>query len=218
MIGIAGETVATSSVCRERLAEGRQRVGVRCVLARHRDDDRAVVTRPESLGDEVVRLAHGLLLVVVAGIAEAEPQPEHRQREHDENCETDEEREPRLVLDDAAPPEPHLPFTRLRLAVRHLFAQLRRERVAPDDHQHEAEQPDEQEDRRTEEQGEQRAAGHRQRRQAAAPLRDLDLAAGEPDEGREQGDRGDHHEQHARGGTGGEAAHEREAHDVEAQQ
>ena len=67
------------------------------------EDERAVEARPEAVGEQVVGLAGGGVLGVVALVGEAEAQPEDRQRQHDQERRADEHRRPRAVLDDPAP-------------------------------------------------------------------------------------------------------------------
>ena len=99
----------------------RRRVGARRHLGGQAE--RAVEARPEAVGEQVVRLAGGGVVGVVAFVGEAEAQPEDRQRQRDQRGGADQHRRPRPMLDDPAPPVRQRLAQRLALPLQHRLAQ-----------------------------------------------------------------------------------------------
>jgi hypothetical protein len=182
------------------------------LLTRHRHDDRAVEARPEPFREHVVGAARGLVRLEVAGIAEAHAQREHRDGEHQEHHQTHDERGPRAVLDDAAPPVPELLLARLRLAAGHLVGEALGERLAADNDDDQPDDADQCERALLEQHREQQPDRDHEHPDRAAVASDLDAPAREAEQRREQGHGRDHHHEHAEGGAGGELRTSAKAH------
>ena len=95
----------------------------RCPVELGGQAERAVEAGPEPVGEQVVGLAGGGVLGVVALVGEPEAQPEDRQRERDQAAAPTQDGGPRAVLDDPTPPVRQRLAQRLALPLQHRFAQ-----------------------------------------------------------------------------------------------
>ncbi len=116
----------------------------RGVVGRRRldgEEERSVRTDSETLGDQVVGLAGGGLLRVVALIGERQAQSEDRERERHEQTAADEDPCPGPSLDDSTPPIGERVPQWLRGAVRNLAAKWA-DGEAEQESEHDADSPE----------------------------------------------------------------------------
>ena len=160
----------------------------------HGENERAVVARSETVGDQVVGLAGGGGLGEVALVGETEPQCEHRQCQQYQQSTGDGDAAPGPGLHDAAPAVGPRFADRLVLARRHLAAERLDGQAGEqgDDHEHTADRAQGGDPEPEPEQGDGGEPGGDQ----TAPAGDFDSFVGERQQRREQGDRGEQGEEH----------------------
>ena len=165
----------------------RGRVGARWHLGGQAE--RTVEAGTEAFGQQVVGLAGGGVLGVVAFVGEPEPQAEDRQRQRDEGGGADQHRRPRAVLDDPAPPVRQRLAQRLVLPLEHRLAQ-RGDGEAGEQHDHRDRERDHDQGGDPEPDADQ-GDGDQPGGDQPAPAGELDPFTGEPQQGRQQGERGE---------------------------